>query len=100
MSKWEENKYVAEELDKIKQIKKDMQEEAELFMKYSGKVLEMDPKLFDWLKNGFKESQYWDQQAIDNTKEWLADSKRAYENRVRGAKKAAETRRLKKLKLA
>ena len=100
MSKWEENEWVAEELDKIKEIKQGMQEEAELFIKYSGKVLDMDPKLFDWLKSGFQDSQYWDQQSIDNTKDWLADSKRAYENRVKGAKKAAETRKLNKLKLA
>jgi hypothetical protein len=100
MSKWEENEWVAEELDKIKEIKQGMQEEAELFNQYSGQILEMNPKLFDWLKSGFQDSQYWDQQSIDNTKDWLADSKRAYENRVAGAKKAANTRKLNKLKLA
>jgi hypothetical protein len=100
MSKWEENKWVVEELEDIKKTKQEMQEEAELFNKYSGQIMEMDPKLFDWLKSGFQDSQYWDQQSIDNAKDWLSDSKRAYENRVAGAKKAAETRKLNKLKAA
>ena len=100
MSKWEENEWVAEELNKIKKTKQEMQEEAEIFNQYSGQVMKMNPMLFEWLKNGFQDSQYWDQQSIDNAKEWLSDSRRAYENRVAGAKKAAETRKLNKLKLA
>jgi hypothetical protein len=100
MGKWEENKYIIEaKLDIIEaSTKYDTYER--LFKKYEKQVMKLHPKLHDWLESGFNQSQFYNQMTIDNNEDYLADSKRAYDNRVAGAKKAAETRKANKLKLA
>jgi hypothetical protein len=100
MAKWEENEYVAEELQKIKANEIDERLSEELFNEYSEAVKEIHPTIYSWLVDGYTQSQYWNQHSTAMSKEWLAGSKRAYENRVAGAKKAAETKRLNKAKVA
>jgi hypothetical protein len=52
------------------------------------------------MESGFNMDQFYSQMSIDNNMDFIYDSKRAYENRVAGAKKAAETRKLNRLKTA
>ena len=100
MAKWEENEYVIESKLEIIEASTELDSDQRVFAKYEKQVMELHPRLHDWLESGFNDSQYWKQQTIEQNEDYLYDSKRAYENRVAGAKKAAETRRLNKLKTA
>jgi hypothetical protein len=100
MSKWEENEYVIESKRDVREAKEEMAKAQEIFSNHIEQVAAIHPTLASWAKAGYESDMYWDEQSINNNMEWLADSKRAYENRVKGAKKAAETRKLNKLKLA
>jgi hypothetical protein len=100
MAKWEENEYVIEAKQDIISSKESLAESQEIFDKYSEQVKAIDPVLFGWMESGFNMDQFYSQMSIDNNMDFIYDSKRAYENRVAGAKKAAETRKLNKLKTA
>ena len=100
MAKWEENEYVIEAKRDVREAKEGMAEAQEIFSKYIDQVAEIHPTLASWAKAGYDTDMYWDEQTIENNMEFIYDSKRAYENRVKGAKKAAETRKLNKIKTA
>jgi hypothetical protein len=100
MNKWEQKEYVIESKLEIIEASTKMDTDERLFEKYEKQIMEMHPRLHKWLAAGFNESQYWNQRTIEENEDYLFDSKMAYENRVKGAKKAAETRKLNKLKSA
>jgi hypothetical protein len=100
MAKWDENHYVIEEQRNIMENEQSMAEAEEIFNFYAEDLKNLNPVIFEWVKRGYKEDMFWSQQSIDNSYEYLNETRRAYENRVKGAKKAAETRKINKLKVA
>lgn len=100
MNKWKENEYVIEAMAAVAEAEKDLVEHQALFDKYSKQVEAIDPELFVWLEEGFRMHMFYTNMTIDNNNDFLSDSYHTYKNRVAGAKKAAETRKAKKLQAA
>ena len=100
MAKWEENEYIIEAKRDILETKEEMAEAQQIFSDHIDEVASINPTLAAWAKSGYEMDVYWDNQSIENNMEYIASTKRAYENRVAGAKRAAETKKIKKAQTA
>ena len=100
MAKWEENEYIIEAKRDVRETKEEMAKAQQIFSDHIDEVAAINPTLAAWARSGYEMDLHWDSQRIENNMEYISDTKRAYNNRVAGAKKAAETRKLNKLKTA